>query len=109
MNINGREYELSPRRAVDVLELAAAVEKHGEVTNVTNTLAMAQVVSDSLKATGLSLGPVRGWRYRVFVKGRGSSLLINSLSTAEIVAAYAYVSNLEKKRVVEAASLLEER
>ena len=101
--IRGKELELSPRRAIDVLELASAAEKSESTDNLTRSLQMVQVVSDSLKATGLRLGRVRGWRYRPFFSTRGLSLILHDLTSAEILEAYLEIMALEglKKKVQE--------
>jgi hypothetical protein len=53
MKINGKEYELSPRKAKEILDLQEAFKEENleEVTNITNVMVMAQTISDSLKAT----------------------------------------------------------
>lgn len=98
--LNGRTYVLSPRRAADVLELAHAAEKMGG-SGIDDLMTLAQAVSDSLRATGLSLDPVRRFKYRPFVRKRGVMLLLDGLSTAQLGAAYMGVVELEggkKKR-----------
>lgn len=103
MKIGRSEYVLSPRRAADVYDLAAAVETYDEKESAgRNMLVAAQIVSDSLKATGLSLG-WRALRYRRFVKRSGVSFLMASLTDAELWLTYTEVLRLEgeeKKRLL---------
>jgi hypothetical protein len=53
MKINGKDYELSPRKAKEILDLQEAFKEGNleEVANITNVMVMAQTISDSLKAT----------------------------------------------------------
>jgi hypothetical protein len=101
--IRGRKYGLSPRLAIDVLELAAAVEKRGTGDELTNVLSMTRVVTDSLKATGRKLGRVRGLRYWRFLRGGGIQYLLKNLSSAEVIGAYVNVLEIEgmKKKELE--------
>lgn len=95
MTIDGRQYILTPRRASDVLNLVVAVEKNEKPDNVSNLLTIAQIVRDSLKATYLSFGKIRGWRYRQFLGSAGIILILDSLSTEELMNAYQSVMELE--------------
>jgi hypothetical protein len=95
IRIEGRDYTLSQRRAVDVLDLSAVVQKEGEPDAMMNLLRMAQVVCDSLKATALQLGRIRGYRYRRFVGKGGVQALIESLSLQEISDACERVAEAE--------------
>jgi hypothetical protein len=108
VKINGRLFTLSQRRASDVLELAAAVEKRGESDSLMNYLSLAQIISDSLKATYKSLGPLKGWRYRTFASSRGVRCLLDALSPSELGEAYGKLSEIEgtKKKVQEVVSEL---
>jgi hypothetical protein len=90
--IDNREYILSPRLAVDVLTLAEfAKRKDKSLTVLEEAQILAQVVSDSLRATYVKLGRIRGWRYRKFASTSGRSFLINRLSMQEIGEAFIYV------------------
>jgi hypothetical protein len=53
MELNGKEYELSPRKAKEILDLQEAFKEGNleEVANITNVMVMAQTISDSLRAT----------------------------------------------------------
>jgi hypothetical protein len=102
MKIGKREYVLSPRRAVEVLDLAAAVGGIKEEDS-NPLLIAAQVVADSLKATGLNLGRVRGFRYRRFTGKGGVRFLTHELSQPAIWKAYLEVLEIEeaeKKRLM---------
>jgi hypothetical protein len=107
MKIRKTEYVLSPRRAADMLDLAAAVEGYDdEKSGGQQMLIAAQMVSDSLRATGLNLGALRGWRYRRFVKRTGVTFLMAELSEAELWRAYNDVMDAEgaeKKRLTRVA------
>lgn len=91
VTIDKREYVLSQRRAADVLELAVAVEKGGHTDSMGNVLTMARIIRDSLKASYLDIGRVRGWRYRQFLDSGGVMLLLESLSLEELATACRYV------------------
>ncbi len=95
IKIDGREYILSPRRASDVLNLIAAAEKNTSPDGISSMLTIAKVVCDSLKATYLSLGKIRGWRYYHFTRSSGVTSILEGLSTAEIGLAYESVMALE--------------
>jgi len=104
--IDGREYVLSPRRAVDVLDLTYIAQKEGEPDTTMNLLRMVQVVSDSLKSTYLSLGRVRGFRYARFVGKGGVSALIEAMSLQDISDAVEKVGEVEglKKKATPAGN-----
>ena len=84
VTIDKREYILSPRRASDVLDMAMVAENIKETDSAKQVLSMAKIVCDSLKATYLLLGRIRGWRYRKFTEKRGVRLLLVSLSMKEV-------------------------
>lgn len=108
MRINGEEYVLSQRRAVDYIELGLATSKHEEPDQLSNTITMAKVVCDSLKATYFRLGMLRGFRYRRFLKPECVTWLLESISTSDLYDACGDVSDLEglKKKAQELASRL---
>jgi hypothetical protein len=105
LEIGGREYLLSQRRASAVLELVAVAKQRAGAGDTTdNVLVMAQIVRDSLGATYKGLGRIRGFRYRQFLETGGVVLLLDSLSVSELSAACRYiVEELEgnKKKVEE--------
>jgi hypothetical protein len=85
VTISGREYTLSERRAYDVMELVVALEKAQATSDggLNNVLSMAQIVRDSLKATYLKLGKIRGFRYRKLTEPEGITTLLESLEELE--------------------------
>lgn len=116
MLLNNKEYVLSKRKARDVLDLAKESKeydypKEGEPVTEEQLnhllVLMAQVISDSLKATYMNLPLLKkvfNWKYRKFLKG-SASLLIISLSEDELTGYYLDVLDLEgntKKKVVQA-------
>ena len=103
MIINKKSYILSPRRAADVLDLAAACEKQDAVNDQTNTIIIAQLISDSLKATGLKINIFKRLKYRRFIKG-DAKFILASLNLKELFDAWNEVLELEggKKKVVPA-------
>lgn len=111
VRIKNRDFVLSQRRAADVLNLAAAIQKQGEPDTIMNLLSMARVVCDSLKSTYLKLGRIRGWRYHQFIVPGGTAVLLDQLSTEDIMMAYAAVFNIEgsKKKVEQMERLFQER
>lgn len=101
MIINGKELILSPRKAKDVLDLAAACEGKEE-TNLASIVVMAQIINDSLRATGLKLSKFKRWRYTKFINGATNYILAN-LSANELLEAYTQVMEIEgNKKKVEA-------
>ena len=115
MLLNNKEYVLSKRKAKDVLDLAKESKeydypKEGEPVTEEQLnhllVLMAQVISDSLKATYMNLPlwrKVFNLKYRKFLKGAASLLIIN-LPEDELTTYYLEVLELEggKKKVVPA-------
>jgi hypothetical protein len=101
LKIKGREFILSQRRAVDVLDLFAAA-KTEDADGTMQILRMGQVVSDSLRATHLSLGRIRGYHYGKYIGKHGVQSLLDDLSLPEISSACEMVAELEgvKKKVI---------
>ena len=95
IQIRGREYILSERRAYDVLELTAVAQKKTDPDTTTNVVMMAQVLSDSLKATYQRLGRVRGFPYRQYTGKAGIRLLLESLSMSQLQAAVEMIAEVE--------------
>jgi hypothetical protein len=97
MKINGKDYELSPRKAKDVLDLTEAC-KDQEESNLSGFVVMTQVICDSLKATRQGLPFLK----RLFTKKITVKHLLAQLSTLDISNAFNEIVELEggKKKVV---------
>lgn len=101
--IEGTSYELTARRAYDVLTLASVAKGKLDNDVVSNISVMAQVVSDSLKSTGLRLVWYKRMKYRKFIRGKGISLLVKTFTPLELAELFQQIYELEggKKKVVE--------
>jgi hypothetical protein len=102
--IKGESFELSPRKAKDVLNLVEAV-KNMEENEITSISAMCQMINDSLKASAAKISwyqIIKKYKYNKFVKGAVEYILAN-LSVIEVYAYYNEILELEggKKKVVE--------
>ena len=97
MKINGKEYELSPRIAKDVLSLTEAC-KEQEDNYLFGVTVMAQVIRDSLGATYKRLPFLK----RCFTKKITLKQILENLSISEITNYFNEVVELEggKKKVV---------
>jgi hypothetical protein len=92
LTIDKRQFILSERRASDALDMAYAAGKKTEPDAIDNVLMLAQVVKDSLKATYLALGFLRGYYYRRFVGDDGVSNLLDACTTRQLADAFIYIT-----------------
>lgn len=97
MEINGKKYELSARKAKDVLNLQEACKNQDE-SDLSGFIVMAKVICDSLKSTRERMPFYK----RIFIKKITVKYLLAKLSTLEIAVAFNDIAEIEggKKKVV---------
>lgn len=93
--IKGREYKLSPRYAIDVLELAAVTKAIDSSDWSSGFAIAAKIVVDSLRATYRELPWYRRFRYLRFSRGGGLQFILRSLSERGLGEAVSSVLELE--------------
>ena len=100
VTIRGSSYELSPRKAVDVLALGEVAER-GVKSGSSDLAIIARGVSDSLRATQKRLGPFRSWRYRRYTGFLGIRHLFSDLDPVDIMDLWMKVLAVEGKKKAE--------